>query len=393
MSWVSLLSSALILFGAALMLVNIGSHRHTVEAIRKKSKATSRRTKVLILSHQFFMVFFFLGYLAVFFLFLERIEFASSLFVAVIFFFGAIFVLMGITIQKWMFTALDETNERLLQKNRQLEEEQSRLLEANDRLQREITIRVEAQKADQLKSDFLSLVSHELRTPLTSIFGFTQLQRKQIASLEYKSDAEVFRKTKEKLATNLTIVSKECGRLTRLINNVLDLAKIESGQLEWKDQDVSFEQILEASTAAVEGLFLETDDVMFVSSLEEGLPAIRVDADQVTQMLVNLISNAFKFTEQGMIRLSIASETNGFHLSVSDTGHGIPEESLVNIFDKFYVVRNGDTMGGKFLGTGLGLAICKEIVEHYGGRIRVESEVDEGTTFHIHLPGSIAVSR
>lgn len=122
------------------------------------------------------------------------------------------------------------------------------------------------------------------------------------------------------------------------------------------------------------------------------LPALMVDPDLFTQVFVNLINNAVKYAEHGTIVLRAERRQHDVHIAVSDNGPGIPEEKLKKIFDKFYIVRKGDTLGSKSSGTGLGLPICKEIVEHYGGKIWVESEQDRGSTFHITLPAKIVAN-
>ena len=149
------LSSALILLGAALMFVNILHHRQTIRAANKIEQQT-QQTQLLVTAHLIFMVFFLLGYLAVLYLFVQDVEFSSSLFVALIFFFGAIFVFMGIVIQKRMFSKLQKNNEALHQFNDRLVDEQAKMLKMNEHLKIEVASRVKAEEADQIKSDFLS---------------------------------------------------------------------------------------------------------------------------------------------------------------------------------------------------------------------------------------------
>lgn len=335
-----------------------------------------------------FMGFFFLGYLAVLYLFINKIDFASSLFVAIIFFFGAVFVFLGIIIQKIMFSAINEQNRILKEYNDKIQGERDRLLALNQQLEVEISNRVKAEESDKMKSDFLSLVSHELRTPLTSIFGFTKLIEKGLSGLDTDSDKMSFKRKKERLDNNLGIVCDECSRLTRLINNVLDLTKIESGQVNWDDTPTSLGDIVQSSINAVEGLFVEKQAVEFIKDIPAELPRVCVDSDLFAQVLINLVSNAVKFTDEGQVKLSISLNNNAIHLIVSDTGRGIESEHLKDIFDKFYIVRSGDTLGAKQTGTGLGLPICKEIVEHYSGKIWVESTAGKGSSFHVMLPDS-----
>jgi len=393
MDWISISSSTLILFGAFLMLINIFSHRLMLRAASKHSDEQTGQTKILIWSHMAFMVFFFLGYLGVLALFLKRVDFSSSLFVAIIFFFGAIFVFMGIAIQRRLFASLRSKNQKLAAYNSQLKREQTNLIELNQRLESEIEDRMKAQEADKMKSDFLSLVSHELRTPLTSIYGFTKLIKKEIASIRHNDvDETSLAKKRKRLDGNLNIISDECGRLTRLINNVLDLARIESGRITWNDRPVALRDVIGTAVAAVEGLFMEKPSVAFELDLSDDLPKVMLDTDLFTQVLINLINNAVKFTDSGVIVLNASIKDKQIKIAISDNGHGIAEENLDNIFDKFYIIREGDTLGCRQMGTGLGLPICRQIVEHYDGRIWAESEQKKGSTFYIVLPEEIIVS-
>ncbi len=215
---------------------------------------------------------------------------------------------------------------------------------------------MKAQESEQLKSDFLSQVSHELRTPLTSIFGFTKLMQKDLDAIwEIEGmQAQTVRK-RERLEKNLSIVCSECSRLTRLINNVLDLARIESGQMTWDDVPVSLDDIVGSSVTAVEGLFVENSSVSLKVDIPRELPALRVDLDLVTQVFVNLISNSVKFTKSGEIAVTVTRELHYIQVSVCDQGVGMTEENLSRIFDKYFIARKGDTLSSTKLGTGLGL--------------------------------------
>ena len=391
MDWTMVLANILILTGAFLMLVNIIYYRQsTKQATHRDSKRTPL-TKMLVRIHLFFMGFFLLGYLGIFYLF-HKVDFANALYVSIIFFFGAVFVFMGIVIQKRMLTELRLQNTILEEYNAKLKNEQASLLELNNRLEEEIDRRIKAQESDQLKSDFLSLVSHELRTPLTSIYGFAKLLEKGISALAECDDKSIFDKKKKRIDANLSIICSECNRLTRLINNFLDLAKIESGRIEWNNEPTSLQRLIGTSMGAVEGLFVEKDSVSVQLDIPSNLPDLRIDADRMNQVLINLINNAIKFTDEGTVTLSVSIQPEIIKISVKDEGRGIEEKDLSNIFDKFYIVRRGDTLGGKQMGTGLGLPICKQIIEHYNGHIWVESIVAEGSTFHVELPSSLIVS-
>ena len=171
--------------------------------------------------------------------------------------------------------------------------------------------------------------------------------------------------------------------MTNLINGVLDVAKIEAGQVDWHMVPISVPSIIERAAAATRSLF-EGNKVKFLLEIEDGLPEINADQDRIIQVLVNLISNASKFTENGSVTCKAVRADNNIVISLIDTGIGIAKDSLVQVFDKFKQV--GETLTDKPKGTGLGLPICQQIVEHHGGRIWVESEIGRGSTFTFTLP-------
>jgi signal transduction histidine kinase/HAMP domain-containing protein len=235
------------------------------------------------------------------------------------------------------------------------------------------TIRLfdQTRKLDQLKSDFVSKVSHELRTPLTSIKGFTEIL------LSYD---DVDSKTQKEF---LNIINDESERLTRLINDILDLSKIEAGKIGWKIQPVSIAEIVEYAVKLLQPIAHEKN-LQIKTEVLSDLPIVRGDRDQLLQVMDNLISNAIKFTPSGKIMIKAEKEEDHVKVMVSDSGHGISKEDQIKIFDKFQQL--GDVRTGKPPGTGLGLAICKEIINHLGGKIWCESENNKGSTFHILLP-------
>jgi signal transduction histidine kinase/DNA-binding response OmpR family regulator len=244
-----------------------------------------------------------------------------------------------------------------------------------------------AEKANEAKSAFLSTVSHELRTPLTSGLGFAKIIRKRlddkIFSIIDKSDPKTS-KTVDQITENLKVVISEGERLTHLINDVLDLAKIEAGRMEWNQENVSLAEVAERAIAATTSLF-DQKQVKLNRNIENGLPDIIGDQDKLIQVVINLFSNAVKFTERGSVTCSLYKKENELVLSISDTGIGIAPEDYGAVFEQFKQV-GGDTLTDKPKGTGLGLPICKEIIEHHGGRIWVESEIGKGSTFSFALP-------
>jgi signal transduction histidine kinase/CheY-like chemotaxis protein/ligand-binding sensor domain-containing protein len=243
-----------------------------------------------------------------------------------------------------------------------------------------------AEAANEAKSSFLSTVSHELRTPLTSILGFTKIIQKRFDSRLFPAlsleDEKVDRAARQ-VKENLGIVISEGERLTTLINDVLDLAKIEAGRIDWNMQKISLQEIVRQARLATSSLFGEKK-LKYTEELQEELPPVIGDRDKLIQVMINLLSNAVKFTEKGTVSTQVAMTKEGIRVSVSDTGIGIAPEDIDKVFDKFRQV--GDTLTDKPKGTGLGLPICKEIIEQLGGRIGVQSELGKGSTFYFILP-------
>ena len=240
---------------------------------------------------------------------------------------------------------------------------------------------------DRMKTEFISNVSHELRTPLTSILGFTKIIKKRLdgillPALDANQNPKIG-KAASQVTGNIEIIISEGERLTNLINGVLDVAKIEAGKVDWHMVPISVPTTIERAAAATRSLF-EDDNVTFILEIEDGLPEINADQDRIIQVLVNLISNASKFTENGSVTCRAIRADKDIVISLIDTGIGIAKDSLAQVFDKFKQV--GETLTDKPKGTGLGLPICKQIVEHHGGRIWVESEISRGSTFSFTIP-------
>ena len=246
--------------------------------------------------------------------------------------------------------------------------------------------RAAAEQADAAKSSFLSTVSHELRTPLTSVLGFAKIIRRRLEERLFPLIPEDDRKVqqaKRQVIENLDVVVSEGERLTKLIDDVLDLAKIEAGKFSWNMASVSVKDVIERAIAATASLF-EAKKLELVRDIEPGLPSITGDQDRLIQVVINLISNAVKFTDSGSITCAVHKQGSEMIVSVKDSGIGIAPADQPKVFEKFKQV--GDTLTDKPKGTGLGLPICKEIVEYHGGRIWVESESGHGSTFSFTLP-------
>jgi signal transduction histidine kinase len=246
--------------------------------------------------------------------------------------------------------------------------------------------RAAAESANDAKSAFLANVSHELRTPLTSILGFAKIIKKRldevIAPTITSPDPKVQRAVKQ-VGDNLTIIVAEGERLTAMINDVLDLAKIEAGKLEWNIQPVSMAEIVEHSAAATSALFT-AKGLELVTDVPSNLPLVSADADRLIQVVINLLSNAVKFTEHGSVTCRVRAGDHELTVSVIDSGIGIAAEDHARVFEQFKQV--GDTLTDKPRGTGLGLPISRQIVEHHGGQLWLESELGKGSTFSFTLP-------
>lgn len=244
----------------------------------------------------------------------------------------------------------------------------------------------ELRELDLLKSDFLSTVSHELRTPITSVIGFAKITKKKLKKLVFPLDGEgeiIARTTCNTALENLDIIIAESEHLDRLINEVLDSAKLDAGKVEWKFVVVSPQRLIERTTAIASAL-IEQKSLAFVCTVEPDLPDFQGDENRLIQVLVNLIGNAVKFTERGKITLRAERQGEFIRFSVRDTGCGIAGKDQDKVFDKFKQI--GDTLTDKPNGAGLGLSICQQIVTYHGGKIWLESELGVGSTFYITVP-------
>ena len=256
---------------------------------------------------------------------------------------------------------------KLEQKSHELETATAELREANERLK----------ELDRLKDDFISTVTHELRTPLTSIRAFTEI-------LLDTPEVEVEQRKKF-----LGIITKEAERLTRLINQVLDLAKIESGKVDWVESGVDMKEVISDTLAAMSQLFKEKN-IKVEARLPEKVSTVMVDLDRMVQVMLNLLSNAVKFCDaaNGRVEIALAEREGCLWVDVRDNGRGISPEDQEIIFQKFHQV--GDALTDKPHGSGLGLHISRQIVEHFGGRLWVESSLGNGARFSFMLPTGAA---
>jgi signal transduction histidine kinase/HAMP domain-containing protein len=243
----------------------------------------------------------------------------------------------------------------------------------NVRLFRELEEKNEQlEAASKHKSQFLANVSHELRTPLNSIIGFTRLVLRKIEGQIEKLQRD-----------NLQKVLISAEHLLNLINELLDLAKIEAGRMEIYAETFKLEDIVRVATATVEPM-LRNGNVRLVTEIDADLPLIKSDRDKLKQVVLNLLSNSAKFTEKGEIKVAAWSVNGSMKLAVSDTGIGMNQQAIHYIFEEFRQVDMSTTR--KYGGTGLGLAIVKRLVNLLGGDIGVESEEGKGSKFTVTLP-------
>ena len=260
--------------------------------------------------------------------------------------------------------------------------------------------RAAAESANEAKSRFLANVSHELRTPLTSVVGFARLNRKRLDDVVFpvvpRDDPKVDR-TVRQVGDNLGIIVAEGERLTGLINDLLDLAKIEAGRFDFRMAPVALGDVVRQALASTAALF-EVSGLTLEVAIADGLPPINGDADRLVQVVINLISNAVKFTPHGSVRVAVSDEqvpvgevaggqaVGSVRVTVTDSGRGIATDDIERIFEPFR--QASDTVPDGPRGTGLGLPIARQIVEAHGGEMGVVSAPGDGSTFWFRIPAA-----
>ena len=266
-------------------------------------------------------------------------------------------------------------SKELERKSAELEAATRELRQVNDKLL----------ELDRLKDDFMSTVTHELRTPLTSIRAFSEMLH---------DDPDMAPEDRTRF---LSIIVGEAERLTRLINQILDFAKLESGRVEWHIERLDLRELLDHTAESLGQLFRERGAEFVLILPEDNLPVlVDVDRDRIKQVVINVLSNAVKFVPAGNGRITVRlRRDNGEAMvAVQDNGPGIPEAYQGLIFERFR--QGGNTMTDKPQGTGLGLPISREIIEHFGGKLWVESTtgglnadgatIESGSTFLFTIP-------
>ena len=230
----------------------------------------------------------------------------------------------------------------------------------------------ELRRLEELRQDFVANVSHELRTPIASIKGYTETLLD--GALEDKNNARDF----------LNIIHEDSGRLAKLIDDLLDLSRIESGRMQMVFAPVAPGSLIKRSTAIIENQ-AKARSISLKINMPDGLPEILADETRLSQVLINLLDNAVKYTpEGGSVTVSGSINRNFLQIDVADTGIGIPEKDLPRLFERFYRVDKARSreMGG----TGLGLSIVKHIVQAHGGEVFVKSALGQGSTFSFTIP-------
>ena len=226
-------------------------------------------------------------------------------------------------------------------------------------------------RLDAMKNEFVSNVSHELRTPLSIIKSYSEALLNQVEPDDYETQKQF-----------LQVIDSQTDSLTRIVGNLLDLSRAESGQMTLELSSVAFSELVDT---VVTGFSKKLRDITLYVNLEKNLPRIEIDEEKIRQVLVNLVENAIKFSpDGGIINIEAIRKDEHIICSVSDTGIGIPEDQLSKIFQKFYRVDNSDTCAVE--GTGLGLSIVKHIVQSHHGRIVAQSRKNRGSVFTFSLP-------
>lgn len=265
---------------------------------------------------------------------------------------------------------LRDKNERLDVQNEELQAQSEELMAQQQELMEKTRL---LEEMSQAKSEFLAHMSHELRTPLNVIIGFSELMLDQVPG-EINSE-------QKQCLNDILSASKH---LLGLINDILDLSKIESGRLEMKVRNISMPNLVKAVKSIMMPIITPRNQTLEIN-IDEGLPLVKADKDKIRQVFINLLGNATKFTpDGGKLKVEAVQEDGWCRVSVMDTGIGIKKEDQARLFEPFFQAEKPLVKGVS--GTGLGLAIAKQLVEKHGGKIWVESEYGKGSTFSFTLP-------
>jgi len=247
------------------------------------------------------------------------------------------------------------------EQQRELEKARQRLSDENAALE----------EISRMKTEFLANISHELKTPLTVMSGYAQISKMQFPDYpEYKS-----------LHNKMKIISSEAERLSLMVGQILDVTRIEEGRLDINLQSCNIDEIIQSAVDTYFPILNKNNNILYLQ-IDSKLPRMYADPAQVTQVIVNLVTNAIRFTYDGSITVSASRSGDYIEISVTDTGRGIEPENLQHIFERY----NNRTKSPSDTGTGLGLYICKHIIDNHGGTISVKSEIGTGSTFSFTVP-------
>jgi signal transduction histidine kinase/DNA-binding response OmpR family regulator len=282
----------------------------------------------------------------------------------------------------WMVYYSDQARKALEEaRNRQVEllQIQEDLVTANTELARMSNrfkaLQQEAEEARQAKAEFVANVSHELRAPLNMIIGFSEFITRSPRVYGARLPAA--------LLADIHTIRTNSLHLARLVDDVIDLSQVEAGRMALHKEFSSVEEIVRMAVEAVQALY-ESKGLYLEAQLAPGLPAIFCDPNRIRQILINLLSNAGRFTEQGGVRITLEQQNNNVIFHVADTGPGIAQEDQQKLFQPFQQVDS--SIRRKYGGSGLGLSICKSFIEMHDGRIWMESKLGEGTLISFSLP-------
>jgi PAS domain S-box-containing protein len=287
---------------------------------------------------------------------------------------GAIYVATDITERKKSEQILADNEAKLKRKNEEYEKLNEELLLANEQLK---LAKTKAEESDRLKTAFLQNMSHEIRTPMNAIMGFSDLL------LIYADD-------KSKLASFTQIINQRCSDLLDIINDLLDISKIESGQLTTSLEECNLNELFAELHTFFANYQVKMDKQHIALTLDAIDHTVVTDKGKLKQVLVNLINNAFKFTEEGKIEVRYKmTPNNNLIFYVRDTGIGIPAEKHGFVFDRFTQLNQSSRKN--YGGTGLGLSIVKGLVELLGGEVTLDSSVGKGSTFAFTIPNKTSM--
>jgi signal transduction histidine kinase/CheY-like chemotaxis protein len=287
------------------------------------------------------------------------------------------------TITTWSW-ANYELNRDLLEQvrnaNLQAQEALKDLSDANLQLRRlndlAHSLQLSAEEARKAKEQFVANVSHELRTPLNMIIGFSEMIM--------QTPKEIYgSRISTKLLADLDVILRNSRHLAKLIDDVLDLSQVDAGKMALSKSQCSISEVIQAAVVSVQPLF-QSKNLYLNVACPDDLPVIYCDATRIKQVILNLLSNAARFTEHGGVSIKVACDQSWMTVRVTDTGPGIPTESKDQLFQPFHQM--DASIRSAYGGSGLGLSICKRFIEMHDGRIGFESEVSKGSTFYFQLP-------